>query len=114
MIPTLASCSLDELVDAATNNQTQWFQLYVNSNRSLTEKIVRHAEKRGVKALCITVDAPCLGKREKDMRLKFVNDAPDAHHDKQGIERNQGAAKAISSFIDPSLEWSDLSWFKSM
>jgi L-lactate dehydrogenase (cytochrome) len=33
MIPTLASCSIDELVSARAPTQTQWFQLYVNSSK---------------------------------------------------------------------------------
>ena len=32
---------------------------------------MEHAEKRGCKGLFITVDAPQLGRREKDMRSKF-------------------------------------------
>jgi L-lactate dehydrogenase (cytochrome) len=31
MIPTLASCSFDEIVDARTNDQVQWLQLYERS-----------------------------------------------------------------------------------
>ena len=31
MIPTLASCSLEEMTSARIPNQSQWFQLYVNS-----------------------------------------------------------------------------------
>jgi L-lactate dehydrogenase (cytochrome) len=65
MIPTLSSCSFDELVDAAQPDQVQFFQLYVNKDRAITKRIVQHAEKRGVKALFITVDAPQLGRREK-------------------------------------------------
>jgi L-lactate dehydrogenase (cytochrome) len=61
MIPTLASCSFNELIAARAQNQTQWFQLYVNKDRAITEKLVRHAEASGVKGLFITVDAPQLG-----------------------------------------------------
>lgn len=64
-IPTLASCSFDEIVDTAKAGQVQFLQLYVNKERSITEKFVRHAEKRGIKGLFITVDAPQLGRREK-------------------------------------------------
>lgn len=62
MIPTLASCSFNELVGARAENQTQWFQLYVNKDRSITEKLVRQAEASGIKGLFITADAPQLGK----------------------------------------------------
>lgn len=33
MIPTLASCSFDEIVDAAGDGQVQWLQLYVGDPR---------------------------------------------------------------------------------
>ncbi|EEQ39123.1 FMN-dependent dehydrogenase family protein [Clavispora lusitaniae] len=114
MIPTLASCSFDEIVDQADGKQTQWFQLYVNSDRQVTEDLVRHAEKRGVKGLFITVDAPQLGRREKDMRSKNVEDLSHVQGDGEDVDRSHGAARAISSFIDTSLNWDDLKWFRSI
>ena len=58
MIPTLASCSFDEIVDARQGDQAQWLQLYVNKDRAITERIIKHAEHRGCRGLFITVDAP--------------------------------------------------------
>lgn len=115
MIPTLASCSFDEIVDAAQPGQVQWLQLYVNKDREVSRQLVQHAEKRGIKGLFITVDAPQLGRREKDMRMKFEDEASDVlKNTEDKIDRSQGAAKAITSFIDPGLKWSDIAWFKSI
>ncbi|KAK6455404.1 cytochrome b2, mitochondrial precursor [Scheffersomyces xylosifermentans] len=114
MIPTLASCSFDEIVDEATSEQTQWLQLYVNKDREICEKIVRHAEERGIKGLFITVDAPQLGRREKDMRSKKIEDLSHVQGDDEEADRSQGAARAISSFIDTSLNWNDIKWFRSI
>ncbi|KAH0543715.1 hypothetical protein FGG08_002031 [Glutinoglossum americanum] len=115
MIPTLASCSFDELVDARQGDQVQWLQLYVNKNRDITKRIVQHAENRGCKGLFITVDAPQLGRREKDMRSKFSDTGSDVQSTSgDEIDRSQGAARAISSFIDPSLSWKDIPWFLSI
>ncbi|GFZ46812.1 Cytochrome b2, mitochondrial [Saitozyma sp. JCM 24511] len=109
MIPTLASCSFDEMVDAASPGQVQFLQLYVNADRARTVKIIKHAKERGVKALFVTVDAPQLGRREKDMRTKFEGNASSQQTSgKDNFRRDQGAARAISSFIDPSLNWDDL------
>ncbi|KAF1921056.1 FMN-dependent dehydrogenase-domain-containing protein [Ampelomyces quisqualis] len=115
MIPTLASCSFDEIVDEAEDGQCQWLQLYVNKDRDITKRIVQHAEKRGCKGLFITVDAPQLGRREKDMRSKF-SDVGSSVQSSSGdaVDRSQGAARAISSFIDPSLSWKDIPWFRSI
>ncbi|KAJ5188946.1 FMN-dependent dehydrogenase [Penicillium cf. griseofulvum] len=114
MIPTLASCSFDEIVDAKQGDQVQWLQLYVNKDREITRKIVQHAEKRGCKGLFITVDAPQLGRREKDMRSKFSDPGSNVQSGGDNIDRSQGAARAISSFIDPALSWKDIPWFKSI
>lgn len=113
MIPTLASCSFDELVDARQGSQVQWLQLYVNKDRSITKKIVQEAERRGCKGLFITVDAPQLGRREKDMRLKFTDTGSNVQKG-QKTDTSQGAARAISTFIDPSLSWADIPWFQSI
>ena len=115
MIPTLASCSFDEIVDAAQDGQVQWLQLYVNKDRAITKRIIEHAEKRGCKGLFVTVDAPQLGRREKDMRSKFSDVGSNVQEtDGENTDRSQGAARAISSFIDPSLNWNDIPWFLSV
>ncbi|KAK5691313.1 Cytochrome b2, mitochondrial precursor, partial [Elasticomyces elasticus] len=115
MIPTLASCSFDDIVDAKKDEQVQWLQLYVNKDRSITKGIVEHAEARGCKGLFVTVDAPQLGRREKDMRSKFSDTGSNVQS--QGgdsVDRSQGAARAISSFIDPALSWKDIPRFNSI
>lgn len=84
-------------MNAQSNNQTFFLQLYVNRDREITKKYVQHAEARGVKALFITVDAPQLGRREKDMRMKQVDDSAGAEVQKgQDVKKDQGVARAIS------------------
>ena len=110
--PTLGSCTLEEMTSARDNEQIQFYQLYVNSNRAITQSIINRAEKNGCKSLWVTVDAPQLGRREKDMRNKFTLDAPDQFK-KEGAKegnRGQGVAKSITAFIDPSFDWDELKW----
>ena len=49
-----------------------WFQLYVFEDRARTVDLIRRAEKAGAAALAVTVDAPVLGRRERDVRNKFA------------------------------------------
>ncbi|ORY38183.1 FMN-dependent alpha-hydroxy acid dehydrogenase [Rhizoclosmatium globosum] len=116
MMPTLASCSLDEMLDARVVGQDTWFQLYVNGDREVTRKVVKRAEERGCKGLFVTVDAPSLGRREKDMRLKYSSSVSDIQEKNNGsnVNRNMGAARAISSFIDATLSWPDIEWLGSI
>lgn len=110
MLPTLSSYTLDEMLAVRQPDQVQFGQLYVNARRERTEQYVQKLEAGGVKALFITVDAPQLGRREKDMRNKFTQTA-DVQKD-DDVNRDEGVSRAISSFIDPSLCWDDIAWFK--
>jgi L-lactate dehydrogenase (cytochrome) len=117
MLPTLSSYTLDEMLAAIVPGQVVFSQLYVNPERSRTEEYVKKLEANGVKALFVTVDAPQLGRREKDMRSKFTQQGSDVQNedeDSGDVDRSQGAARAISSFIDPSLCWDDIPWLKSI
>jgi L-lactate dehydrogenase (cytochrome) len=49
-----------------------WTYRYVNKDRAITKRIVQHAEKRGIRGLFITVDAPQLGRREKVKILGII------------------------------------------
>ncbi|KAG0688306.1 Cytochrome b2, mitochondrial precursor [Pichia californica] len=110
MISTLSSMSLKEIADSRIPGATQWFQLYINEDRNITKNLVKEAENLGMKAIFVTVDAPSLGNREKDKRLKFVDDTDvDLGGD---VDRTSGASKALSSFIDASLDWSDIKLIK--
>lgn len=56
-----------------------------------------------------------IGRREKDMRQKYSLDAPEEiERSATEMRRDEGAARAISKFIDPSLCWDDIAWFKSI
>ena len=108
MVPTLSSCSFDEIVQERRNGlPLQFFQLYVNSDRKVVLDMLRRAEEADIKAIFVTVDAPQLGRREKDMRMHFGGEGSNV----QGgtvEKRDEGAARAISTFIDPSFDWDDL------
>jgi 4-hydroxymandelate oxidase len=50
----------------------RWFQLYIYKDRGITGELVRRAEAAGAEAIVLTVDAPGLGRRERDMRNRFT------------------------------------------
>jgi 4-hydroxymandelate oxidase len=49
----------------------RWFQLYLYKDRVITGDLVQRAEAAGAEAIVLTVDAPGLGTRERDMRNNF-------------------------------------------
>ena len=49
------------------------------------------------------------------MRSKFSDVGSNVQNTGgDSVDRSQGAARAISSFIDPSLNWKDIPWFLSI
>merc|ERR1712176_1360551 len=105
------------MLEVRKPGQECFSQLYVNPERSRTQEYVQKLEANGIKALFITVDAPQLGRREKDMRNKFTQQGSDVQGDDEDageVDRSQGATRAISSFIDPGLNWTDIPWFRSI
>lgn len=60
-----------EAVRNAARDGEQWMQLYVMSDRSIAEQIVKRARREAYTALVLTVDVPVSGYRERDVRNGF-------------------------------------------
>lgn len=92
------------------------FQLYVFKRRDITEAIVRKAERLGYKALCLTVDAPVTGRRERDLRSGFaVSDGMGQLPNIQmlGDVVNQQLVE-FEAQKDLTLDWSIITWLKTI
>ncbi|MEC4983099.1 MAG: alpha-hydroxy acid oxidase [Oscillatoria sp. PMC 1068.18] len=121
ILSTLSTKSL-EAVAQCRKNTPQWFQLYVHKDRALTENLVRRAEAAGYSALCLTVDAPLLGKRERDRHNQFtlppgMQLANLATESNLKIPQTTGESGLFAYFaqqLDPSLTWQDLEWLQSL
>jgi L-lactate dehydrogenase (cytochrome) len=110
MLPTLSSAPLSDMLKAMAPGQVCFAQLYVNPVRARSEAYIKELEAGGVKALFATVDAPQLGRRERDMRHKVETTANVQKGGKESAK--QGHARAISTFIDPSFCWDDIAWLR--
>jgi 4-hydroxymandelate oxidase len=70
VVSTAGTHSLEEVAAAAPNGM-RWFQLYCYRDRDVTKGLVERAVAAGYKALCLTVDAPLVGRRDRDTRNSF-------------------------------------------
>lgn len=114
-LSTLSNRSMEEV--AAAGGGPAWFQLYVYRDREATAELVRRAEDAGFSAVVLTVDAPVLATRERDVRNRFhlpegltLANLPEGMEDVPEEESESGLAAYVASNIDPSLDWDDLSW----
>jgi 4-hydroxymandelate oxidase len=48
-----------------------WFQVYFQSDPGFTRDVIRQAEESGCEALCLTVDTPVIGARNRQARARF-------------------------------------------
>ena len=63
-LSTLATTSLEDI--AAATAAPKMFQIYVLKDRGLTTEFVDRCKAAGYRALCLTVDMPVAGNRERD------------------------------------------------
>jgi 4-hydroxymandelate oxidase len=120
ILSTLSNTRVEDVVAAATG--PVWFQLYVYRDRQATEGLVRRAEAAGCKALVLTVDAPLLGRRERDVRNRFrlppglavANMLPEGYGDVPEVVGDSGLAAYVANLLNPALTWKDVAWLQSI
>ncbi|MHB8244305.1 MAG: alpha-hydroxy acid oxidase [Acidimicrobiales bacterium] len=69
-LSTVGTTSIEQLAAVAPTCR-RWFQLYVSPDRDLSRGLIDRAAAAGYEALIVTVDAPVLGRRLRDMRNGF-------------------------------------------
>jgi isopentenyl diphosphate isomerase/L-lactate dehydrogenase-like FMN-dependent dehydrogenase len=86
-------------VAAAAPGAPRWFQVYVFADRSQTEELIAEAVESDFSALLLTVDAPYLGRRERDLRIDF-----------KVPEHLTLSGDLFGGLFDRGLSWRDLEW----
>jgi isopentenyl diphosphate isomerase/L-lactate dehydrogenase-like FMN-dependent dehydrogenase len=70
VLSTLATATPADVAAAAPDGQ-RWFQLYCFRDAGVTRALIDQARDAGFDAIVLTVDAPRLGRRERDLRTLF-------------------------------------------
>ncbi len=117
-LSTLASASLEEV--RAASNVPLWFQVYLYKDQGLNLELVRRAEAVGATALALTVDAPAWGKRERDIRNRFM--LPEGTQmgnlmsglDSLPLSAGSGLSAYVNAMFKLDLSWTDVQWLRSV
>jgi len=139
-LSTMSICSIEDV--AAAVDKPFWFQLYVIRDRGFMRDLIERAANAKCSALVLTVDLQILGQRHKDIRngmtvppeirLKSLIDIATkpawawsilkgkrktfgnlAGHVK-GMENVNSLAQWTAQQFDPTLNWRDIEWVKSI
>jgi len=136
VLSTAASCSIEEVRKAADGSL--WLQLYLWRDREMTGNLVDRAISAGFDTLCLTVDVPLSGSRERDLKngmtippritiknsfnilsrpswLAKMASAPvtfaNFSDDQPG--RTMALGAYVNSQLNPTANWDDLSWLRA-
>jgi isopentenyl diphosphate isomerase/L-lactate dehydrogenase-like FMN-dependent dehydrogenase len=120
VVSAIATRTMEEI--ASSIAAPRWFQLYVWKDREVTAELVKRATRSGYRAICLTVDTPLLGRREKDERNAFTlppgigiaNVRPAGLDGMPDSQHGSAFAKYVKEMLDPAVTWRDLAWLRSL
>jgi L-lactate dehydrogenase (cytochrome) len=69
-LSTLGTTSIEDIGRASST--PKMFQIYVHKDKGLTAEFVQRCKAAGFAAICLTVDAPVAGNRERDFRTGMI------------------------------------------
>ena len=116
---SFSTVSFERMSNAA--ERPLWFQVYLQPDRAFTKDLVQRAIAAGCAALCLSVDVPVNGPRDREMRARFA--LPE------GVERANlsslgssiaGAAhrhtgrNIYNAVHAANATWEDLNWLRSL
>jgi isopentenyl diphosphate isomerase/L-lactate dehydrogenase-like FMN-dependent dehydrogenase len=109
VLSTLATATPAEVAEAAPG-APRWFQLYVFRDPGVTRALIEQATEAGFLAIALTVDAPRLGRRERDLRTGFEVPADITVPSFAAAVGHPAAGTPAEMFsrMDPSVGWRDL------
>ena len=138
-LSTMATSTIEEV---ATAGGPRMFQLYCFRDRGLTLELLSRAQAAGYVAICLTVDTPLAGNRERDIAmgmtlpprftlrtlLQFAAhprwvlpklfgrpfDLANVTRYAPSVSRRRtGVMEYVNSQMDRSIGWKDLEWLRS-
>lgn len=118
ILSSLSNTPMEQVLAEA--GSPRWFQLYVYKDREVTRELVARAQAAGAEAIALTVDAPGLGTRERDMRNRFTlpeglaiaNLAPLGKGELPQVS-GSGLAAYVRDNFKSDLSFADLDWLCS-
>lgn len=95
-----------------------WFQMYLLKDRAANERLLKHVENLGYRAIVLTVDAPVYGGREREKQnpLKFPEHINFSHLKELGIDLdlNIKTTNHFASLLDSCIGWDDVEWISKI
>jgi L-lactate dehydrogenase (cytochrome) len=140
-LSTMSICSIEQV--AANVEKPFWFQLYMMKDRGFCRSLIERAIAAKCSALVLTVDLQILGQRHMDIKnglsvppnlMRWKNIVDFASKPRwlysiaraksrdfgnivghlKGADDLNSTAQRVSANFDPSLNWKDVEWIRSI
>ncbi|MEV4890856.1 aminotransferase class I/II-fold pyridoxal phosphate-dependent enzyme [Nonomuraea sp. NPDC055795] len=111
VVSTFAGRTFEDIAAAAAG--PVWLQVYCFRDRDTTRRLIERAARAGFEALVLTVDAPRLGRRLRDLRNGFRLPPGIEPANLTGTGYDSPMAHALTAF-DPGLAWPVIEWLRSV
>ena len=107
-LSTIATASPTEVGEASGSGR-RFMQLYCFRDRGVTGALLEEATAAGFEAILLTVDAPYVGRRERDLRTGFEIPADvSTPAIEAAVGKKDLTVADVFGLIDPALTWTDL------
>ncbi len=120
IVSSFATVRIEEIARAVPGAPL-WFQLYVQPDREFTRALVQRAEAAGCQALCLTVDTPVLGARNRETRIAFQLPAGMSRANLESLSAATASSShrppegaIYSEVLEPRLTWKDVEWLRGI
>jgi 4-hydroxymandelate oxidase len=119
VVSAFASQRLEDIASVATG--PLWLQLYWLRRQEVLTDLLKRAEGLGYRAIVLTVDAPRMGRRLRDLRNSFaippdvmaVNVYPEVMATSSVSRPGESAIERHAQHeFDSSITWRDLAWLR--
>jgi 4-hydroxymandelate oxidase len=118
-VSMMANTAVEDVVEAGGG--PVWMQLYLQKDRHAFQTLVKRAERAGCSALVLTVDSPCFGRHERNLRNRFelprnllVRNLLPRRMDRLPRSMPSLNQWSFAPQLDPSLTWRDVQWMCSL
>lgn len=116
---SFSNVTIEQMAEASAS--PLWFQLYVQDNREFTQSLIERAVQAGCEAICVTVDMPTNGPRDRELRAGFklppgvqrANLAGLGAYIAAGAHRPNGR-NIYTATHAPNVTWNDITWLRSL
>lgn len=114
-VSTQSSVALETV--AAASTRPLLYQLYMQTDRADTLRLVRRAEAASFAAIMVTVDAPVSGVRNEEQRAGFRLPVGVAAVDQTGMaipvaRAGPGESPVFMGLLDNQPRWEDVEWLR--